>query len=377
MNFYHKKKIILVSRCAWTLYNYRAGMMRSLKQADYSVLGGGSGGDGFEPKIIDLGIPFTHLPIEKKGVNPLADLKLIYRIWRWYRKEKPDIVHHFTIKPVIYGSLAARLAGVPKIVNTVTGLGYVFTGDNVTLSRILVRHMFRAGIKFADFTFFQNPDDRQYLTGGSSLGRRTEVLPGSGVDCEHFKPVIDPPDKINGAGTFLLVARMLKEKGIYEFIEAARDVRSTAPHACFQLLGEPDVRNPNAVPRKELDHWQRAGIVKWFGAVEDVRPVIAAADVVVLPSYYREGIPRSLLESAAMGKPIITTDAVGCREAVDHGKTGLLVPAKNVPALVQAMKWMLEHREQWLKMGMAGRQKIEKQFDEKVVIDRIMREYQK
>jgi glycosyltransferase involved in cell wall biosynthesis len=235
--------------------------------------------------------------------------------------------------------------------------------------------MFRAGIKFADFTFFQNTDDRQYLTGGSSLSRRTDVLPGSGVDCEHFKPTNNPPGKVNEAATFLLVARMLKEKGIYEFIEAARDVHSTATHTCFQLLGDPDVRNPNAVPREDLDFWQQAGIVKWFGAVEDVRPVIAAADVVVLPSYYREGLPRSLLEAAAMGKPIITTDAVGCREAVDHGKTGLLVPAKDVAALVQAMKWMLEHREQWVKMGMAGRQKVEKQFDEKVVIDRIMREY--
>ncbi|MCP4626927.1 MAG: glycosyltransferase family 4 protein [bacterium] len=377
MNSYYQKKIILVSRCAWTLYNYRAGMIRSLKQADYSVLGGGSGGDGFESKISDLGVPFTHLPIEKKGVNPLADLKLIYRLWHWYRKEKPDIVHHFTIKPVIYGSLAARLAGVPKIVNTVTGLGYVFTGDNVSLSRIFVRQMFRAGIKSANFTFFQNTDDRQYLIGGSSLRLRTDVLPGSGVDCHHFKPENEPSVKVNGAATFLLVARMLKEKGIYEFVEAARDVQRRSPQIRFQLLGDRDVRNPNVIPREDLNRWQEAGIVKWFGAVEDVRPFLAAADVVVLPSYYREGIPRSLLEAAAMGKPIITTDAVGCREAVDHRKTGLLVPAKDVSALVQAMEWMLEHREQRLKMGMAGRRKVEKQFDEKVVIDRIMREYKK
>jgi glycosyltransferase involved in cell wall biosynthesis len=170
---------------------------------------------------------------------------------------------------------------------------------------------------------------------------------------------------------------MVKEKGIYEFVAAARDVHRTAPQVCFQLLGDPDVRNPNVIPREDLERWQQAGIVKWFGAVEDVRLILAAADVVVLPSYYREGIPRSLLEAAAMGKPIITTDAVGCREAVDHGKTGLLVPAKDVPALVQAMEWMLEHREQRVKMGMAGRRKVEKQFDEKVVIDRIMREYKK
>jgi glycosyltransferase involved in cell wall biosynthesis len=201
------------------------------------------------------------------------------------------------------------------------------------------------------------------------------VLPGSGVDCDHFKPANNPPVKVNGAATFLLVARMVKEKGIYEFVEAARGIRRTAPHARFQLLGERDVRNPNAVSKADLERWQQAGIVKWFGAVEDVRQFLAAADVVVLPSYYREGIPRSLLEAAAMGKPIITTDAVGCREAVDHGKTGLLVPPRDVAALVRAMEWMLDNREQWVKMGMAGRRKVEKKFDEKVVINRIMQEY--
>jgi glycosyltransferase involved in cell wall biosynthesis len=372
-----EKKIILVSRCAWTLYNFRAGMMRALKKAEYTVLGGGSGGDGYEPKIAALGISFKQLPVKKRGMNPFADLKLFFRLWRWYRSERPDIVHHFTIKPVIYGSMAARLAGVPKIVNTVTGLGYVFTGNNVALSRILVRQMFRAGLKCADFTFFQNSDDRQYLVGESARWCKADVLPGSGVDCDRFVPASIPAVADKTAVTFLLVARMLKDKGLYEFVQAAQAVRQTVSQARFQLLGDRDDSNPNVIPRMDLARWQQEGILEWFGAVEDVRPFLAAADVVVLPSYYREGVPRSLLEAAAMGKPIITTDAVGCREAVDHRKTGLLVPAKDVAALVQAMEWMLEHREQRLKMGMAGRRKVEKQFDEQVVIDRIMREYKK
>ena len=372
-----KKKIILVSRCAWTLYNFRAGMIRALKQAEYKVLGGGSGGDGFEPKILALGVTFTHLPIQKKGMNPLADLKLFYRLWHWYRSERPDIVHHFTIKPVIYGSLAARLAGIPKIVNTVTGLGYVFTGNNATASRMVVRQMFRAGIKCADFTFFQNSDDRQYLMGGSSRWRKTGMLPGSGVDCERFKPASTPAVDDDAAVTFLLVSRMLKDKGIYEFAEAARTVRRIAPLVRFQLLGGRDERNPNVIPRADLDRLQQAGILEWFGAVEDVRPILAAADVVVLPSYYREGIPRSLLEAAAMGKPIITTDSIGCRETVDHQRTGLLVPAKDVAALVRAMQWMLEHRQQRQNMGKAGRRKVEEQFDEQIVVDRILMEYKK
>ena len=372
-----QKKIILVSRCAWTLYNFRAGMIRALQQAEYTVVGGGSGGDGYEPKISALGIAFKRLPVKKKGMNPLADLKLFYRLWRWYRSERPEIVHHFTIKPVIYGSLAARLAGVPKIFNTVTGLGYVFTGNNVVPSRILVRQMFRAGIKCADFTFFQNSDDRQYLIEESSGWHNTDLLPGSGVDCKRFVPVSIPTVADSAAVTFLLVARMLKEKGIYEFAEAARVMRQKPSQTRFQLLGDRDESNPNVIPRRDLDRWQQDGILEWLGAVEDVRPVLAAADVVVLPSYYREGTPRSLLEAAAMGKPIITTDCIGCRETVDHQRTGLLVPAKDVAALIRAMQWMLEHRQQRQNMGKAGRHKVEKQFDEQMVIDRILKEYKR
>jgi len=372
-----KPKIILVSRCSWTLYNFRAGMMRALKQAGYTVLGGGSGGDGFEPKISALGVTFTHLPIKKKGMNPLADLKLFYRLWRWYRSERPDIVHHFTIKPVIYGSLAARLTGVPKIINTVTGLGYVFTGDNVTVFRAAVRQMFRAGIKCADFTFFQNSDDRQYLIGGSSWWQKTDVLPGSGVDCQHFKPAYKPSADDKATVTFLLVARMLKDKGIYQFVEAARTMRRISPRARFQLLGGRDERNPNVIPSRDLERWQKDGILEWLGVVEDVRPVLAEADVVVLPSYYREGIPRSLLEAAAMSKPIITTDCIGCRETVDHQKTGLLIPPKDVTALIQAMQWMLDHPRQLPIMGEAGRHKIEREFDEDIVIDRVLKEYKR
>jgi glycosyltransferase involved in cell wall biosynthesis len=257
-----KKKIILVSRCAWTLYNFRAGMMRALKKAEYTVLGGGSGGDGYEPKISALGVSFKRLPVKKKGLNPLSDIKLFFLLWRWYRNEKPAIVHHFTIKPVIYGSLAARLAGVPKIVNTITGLGYVFTGNNITLIRLLVRYMFRVGIFCADFTFFQNSDDRQYLIGDSQRRQNTDVLPGSGVDCERFTPSDLQDTGENSTVTFLLVARLLKEKGIYEFAEAAGKMRKMSLTLRFQLLGERDQSNPNVIPGRDLDRWQQQGILE-------------------------------------------------------------------------------------------------------------------
>jgi len=351
-------------------------MIRALMRDNFKVLGGGSGGDGYEPKVSDLGVRFKSLPIKKKGLNPLSDLRLFYLLWRWYRNEKPAIVHHFTIKPVIYGSLAARLAGVPKIVNTVTGLGYVFTGNNVTLIRLLVRQLFRLGIFCADFTFFQNSEDRRYLVGDDHRWQNTDLLPGSGVDCERFAPV-DPPENGNrSAVRFLLVARMLKEKGIYEFAEAAGKLREISSQVHFQMLGERDKSNPNVISGQVLNRWQHQGILEWSDAVEDVRPIIAAADVVVLPSYYREGIPRSLLEAAAMGKPVITTDSIGCRETVDHGRSGLLVPARDVDALVSAMTWMIDHPRQRESMGRAGRQKMLEQFDERIVINRILAEYQ-
>ena len=350
-------------------------MIRALKQEGYKVLGGGSGGDGFEPKIASLEVAFKHFPIKKPGMNPVSDLGLLYQIWRWYRQERPDIVHHFTIKPVIYGSLAARLAGVPNIFNTVTGLGYVFTEKNASLSRMVVKQMFRVGIRCADFTFFQNADDRLDLLGESSRLLQTDVLSGSGVDCEHFRPVQPQATDAYSRVTFLLVARIVKDKGISEFFQAALAVRKIEPRARFQLLGERDHSNPNVVSAKDLEAWQKDGILEWLGTVEDVRPILAAADVVVLPSYYREGVPRSLLEAAAMGKPIITTDCIGCRETVDHQKTGLLIPPKDVEALVQAMQWMLDHPRQRADMGKAGRRKVEKDFDEKIVIERILEEY--
>ena len=352
-------------------------MMRALKQAQYTVLGAGSGGDGFEPKIAALGVSFKRLPVKKKGFNPLSDLKLLFQLWCWYRNEKPDIVHHFTIKPLVYGSIAARLAGVPKIVNTVTGLGYVFSGNNVTTTRMLVKQMYRAGIRCADFTFFQNSDDRIYLMGNSSRRSRTDLLAGSGVDCDRFVPDRQLPKDNGSTITFILVARMLKDKGVYEFVNAARAMRQKDVSARFQLLGGRDDSNPNVIPAEDLKNWQQDGILEWLGEVEDVRPYLARADVVVLPSYYREGIPRSLLEAAAMGKPIITTDSIGCRETVDHHRTGLLVPARNVEELVCAMEWMINHPRQRHIMGKAGRRKIEEQFNEKDVINRILVEYQK
>jgi glycosyltransferase involved in cell wall biosynthesis len=351
--------------------------MQTLRQRGYTVMSGGGAGDGFEARIEALGVPFIPLPVDKKGINPGADMRLLSILYRWYRREKPDIVHHFTIKPVIYGSIAARLAGVPQIVNTVTGLGFVFMEENMAWLRRLVEWQYRLALACAHFTFFQNPDDfRLFLTRRLVRPQRAGLLPGSGVDCALFAPRAEPTHASSVCTpSFLMVARLLREKGVYEFVEAARLVKQHYPEARFQLLGRRDERNPTVVSEAELKEWQAEGVVTWLGEVLDVRPFLAKAHVVVLPSY-REGTPRSLLEGAAMGKPLITTDAVGCREVVQDGVNGLLVPVKDAKALAQAMMRMIAHPAMQECMGRAGRQKVEREFDERMVLEKIVQVYE-
>jgi len=370
------KKIILVSRCAWTLYNFRAGLLRALKNEGHIVMGGGAGGDGFEKYILDLGIPFVALPVDKHVINPSADLKLFWTLYRLYRIEQPAVVHHFTIKPVIYGSIAARLAGVPRIVNTVTGLGQAFVQDDSLWLRHVVQWLYSIALACAHFTFFQNRDDLDYfISYGLVQRQKAGLLPGSGVDCSFFSPSFSSfrsPDK---PVTFLMVARLLRVKGVEEFVEAARLVKKKFPTSQFQLLGPRDERNPTVVSVSELARWQDEGVVRWLGETTDVRPVIAQADVVTLPSYYREGTPRALLEAAAMAKPIITTENVGCREVVENGVNGYLVPVKDVKALAEAMIRLIQDPALRERMGKAGRAKVEQEFEERSVIKTVMAAY--
>jgi glycosyltransferase involved in cell wall biosynthesis len=372
------KKIILVSRCAWTLYNFRAGLLRALKNKGHHIIAGGAGGDGFEKYIIDLGIPFIALPINKHVINPWADLKLFWSLYRLYHSERPTVVHHFTIKPVIYGSIAARLAGVPRIVNTVTGLGQVFVQDNTLWLWYLVKWLYSIALACAHFTFFQNRDDLDYFIGYGLIKRRKAgLLPGSGVDCSFFTPASVSVRSHDEPVTFLMVARLLRVKGVEEFVEAARQVKERFPTTQFQLLGPRDERNPTVISISDLARWQSEGVVQWLGETFDVRPVLAQADVITLPSYYREGTPRALLEAAAMAKPIITTENVGCREVVEDGVNGLLVPVKDAKSLAEAMIRLIEDPALRERMGKAGRAKVEREFEERSVIKTVMESYNK
>jgi len=351
-------KVLLVSRCAWTLYNFRAGLMRALLDRGHQVMGGGAAGDGYEPKIEALGVPFQPLSVDKKGINPSADLGLFWALWRWYSGNAPT---SSTTSPSSPSSMAAwphGWLGCPAwSTQSITGLGYVFT-DGAPWLRRLVEGMYGLALRSAHLTFFQNRDDeRLFLERRVVEPSRCALMPGSGVDLTRFSP--QPP---GGSTRFLMVARLLREKGVYEFVEAARLVRQRHPEARFEILGGSDPRNPTAIPEEEACHF--APDVECLGHVEDVRPYLSRADVIVLPSY-REGTPRSLLEAAAMGRPLIATDAVGCREAVEDGVTGLLVPIKNAAALAQAMlkrsrtprcaaAWVRQDGRRWSGSSMSG-----------------------
>lgn len=377
LNKQPSKKIFLVSRCSWTLYNFRSGLIRALLKKNANVTGAGSLGDGYDIEINALGANFKGIPIDKKGINPLTDIKLTLDLYRWYKKEKPNIVHHFTIKPVIYGSIAARLAGINQVVNTITGMGYVFVEKKAKLLRRVVKLLYRISLKCAHYTFFQNQDDLNYFTGYGLIDKeKAGLLPGSGVDCVYFSPIKIPIEQNEKTSRVLvlMVSRLLKDKGVYEFIQSARLVKKTFPHAQFQLLGRRDTRNPNVISEIELNTWINQGIVSWLGEVKDVRPIIAKADIVVLPSY-REGTPRALLEASAMSKPIITTNAVGCRDVVDDQITGLIVPVKNSKALADAILKIIGDFDLRLSMGKAGRTKMKAEFDENIIIDKIFKIY--
>lgn len=357
-------KIALASNTAWNLYNFRGGLIRRLLEEGAAVTVVAPP-DAFSDKLAGMGCEVISLPMDNKGTHPVRDLRTLCYFHSVYRKVRPDVALHFTIKPVIYGSLAARMQGIP-VANTITGLGTAFLREG-WLMRV-VESLYRVSQRWPQRVFFQNHDDRDLFVGrGLVPAEKAERLPGSGVDLERFTPVVYPG---NPAPVFLLVARLLRDKGVVEFVEAARRVRAHHPEARFQLLGPLGVANRTAIPAEEVAGWVAEGVVEYLGETGDVRPALAAADCVVLPSY-REGVPRTLLEGAAMDRPIIATDVPGCREVVAEGENGYLCRAKDAKDLAERMERFIRlPSDARQAMGKAGRAKVEREFDERLVIGR-------
>jgi len=347
--------------------NFRAGLIRALVAAGYEVVAVAPD-DKYAASLKTLGCRFVPLHMENGGTNPVKDTLLAWRFFRLFVQERPDVYLGYTVKPNVYGSLAAHVVSIP-VINNISGLGAVFIkGGGVAR---LVRRLYRLALNRSAKVFFQNPDDRTLFIDGNLVEENvTELLPGSGIDLFRFVPV-----PLGGGGDkvrFLLIARMLRDKGVYEYVEAARRLHERWPQAEFCLLGFLDVQNPAAISHAEMDAWVAEGVINYLGVSDDVRTEIAAADCVVLPSY-REGTPRTLLEAAAMARPIITTNAVGCREVVDDGVNGYLCQVRSAHDLAAKMTKMLSlSASQRTEMGLRGREKVESEFDERIVIGKYL-----
>lgn len=355
-------KIIFFSCISLNLYLFRFGLIKYLQDTGYDITVA-AGYDKYSNKLIKAGVKFINLKINRKGVNPIKDIILFFNIIKIILNEKADVVINYTIKPVIYTSLAGWFLKI-KIINVITGLGYVFIKKSILEK--FVKIFYKIAFIRADKVIFQNKDDLKFfLNKKIVLKEKSGVILSSGVNTAYYAPV--KYNKKNKVVTFLFIGRLLWDKGIREFIESAEIVKKKFPEAKFDILGWLDKGNPSAVSKVYIKEKERSGVINYLGITEDVRDYIGKTDVVVLPSY-REGVPRSLLEAASMEKPLITTDAVGCREVVDNNINGLLVPVKDVKSLSNAIIWMIRNPQKRVKMGKNGRKKMIKEFDEKIVV---------
>ncbi len=357
--------ICLVCNTGFAIYTYRQGVIRMLVARGVRVIVLAPRDRTF-PLLEEMGCECIDLPVASKGTNPLDDLRTLAALYRHYRTIRPSVTFHYTIKANIYGSVAAWLARAPSIAVT-TGLGYVFIQKSRAAS--VAKALYRFAFRFPREVWFLNRDDHTAFLSERLLARpeRAKLLHGEGVDIDHFglTPLPQGDDV-----TFILIGRLLWDKGVGEYVEAARMLRTHYPHAKFQLLGPVGVDNPSAITQADVDGWQSDGVVEYLGEAHDVRPFIAQADCVVLPSY-REGVPRTLMEASAMGRPVVATDVPGCREVVDDGVTGLLCEVRSAQSLADKIARILEmdaHARR--EMGLRGRQKVMAEFDEALVIER-------
>ncbi len=368
-------KIVLFANTEWYLYNFRRSLALALRDAGHDVLLLSPDGP-YGEKLRSLGLRWHPLPMDRRSLNPLREGLLFVHLWRLLRREQPEVVHSFTIKSAVYGSLAARLAGVPARVNAVAGMGYVFISDSLN-ARVL-RPLVRTSLKLAlggrnARLVLQNPDDvALFARAGLVDESQVRMIPGSGVDCSRFLP--DPNRQVELRLRVLLPARLLWDKGLAEYVQAARVMHSQGRPIDFLLAGDPDPGNPAAVPEANVREWVMQGLVQWLGHVDDMPGLLRSVDIVALPSY-REGLPKGLIEAAASGCALVTTDVPGCREVVTHNVDGLLVPVRDGNALAQAIARLQDKPALRARLADAGRRKALAQFDERIVVRETMAVY--
>ena len=353
-------KICIVGALPSSLYNFRGLLLKCLKSANLEVSALASGATAADITAVEqLGAEYIDYPVSRSGLNPKEDFKTFKALQKIFKAQLPDVILAYTIKPIIWGGFAARCVPNCRFYALVTGLGFAFQRGNwkKNLLMKLVVILYKTALKNADKVIFQNPDNKQvFIDLGIVPEHKTAVVNGSGVDVTHFeiKPLPTAPK-------FLLIARLLGDKGIREYVKAANIIKQHYPHAVFQLVG-PEDPSPDGISLAELTSLNQNNSVDYLGATSDVRPFIKDCSIFVLPSYH-EGLPRTVLEAMATGRPILTTDVPGCRETVINGENGWLVEKANVEQLVDKMTWFIENPQEWQRMAQASRAMVEDKFD--------------
>lgn len=370
-------KFVFYANTDWYLYNFRLSTAKRLQADGHEVVMLSPPGD-FGDRFAGLGFRWITLPMDRASLNPLREVLTLRHLVRVLRQEKPDLLHNFTVKCAVYGGAAARLARVPATVNAVAGMGYVFTANDLKARclRPLVRALMRATLDHRrSLLVLQNPDDAEvFRQSRLVIGERIHVIRSSGVDTSRFQP--SSMSGRDGRLRVLLAARLLWEKGIGEYVEAARQLKAQGRDIEFVLAGGPDPGNPRSVPRDQVQRWAEEGVITWLGHVENMPALLATIDVMALPSYYREGVPKSLIEGAAAGLALITTDQPGCREVVTrHGVDGLVVPPRRADALAALVGQLDDDRELLARLGARAREKAIAEFDERAVIQHTLDVY--
>lgn len=376
-NWGRGRKVVLFANTDWYLYNFRRSLAGALRDVGFEVILVSPAGS-YGPRLSELGFRWIAAPMERLSLDPLRELGLLVWLVRLLRSERVSLVHGFTIKCVIYAALAARIAVVKARVSAVAGMGYVFisTSPRAKVLRLVLKPLFKLALSGrASRLIVQNHDDmRIFLQTGLINPARVRLIPGSGVDCERFRPRNHP--RSEGPLRVLLASRLLLDKGLGEYAEAARLLKSQGRDILFLLAGDPDPGNPASIEAPIIQGWEESGLLECLGHVDDMAGLLNTVDVVVLPSY-REGLPKSLIEAAACGLPLVTTDVPGCREVVTDGEDGLLVPVRDAHALAASIARLQDDPELAKSLGRAARAKACEQFDEKQVIARTLAIYRK
>ncbi len=358
-------KIAVVLNTSWNIYNFRRGLVASLIDKGNEVIAIAPK-DTYSDKLEEMGCTYIPVRMDSRGANPLKDFLLILELYGIYKRTRPDVILHYTIKPNIYGTIAASMLGIP-VINNVCGLGTMFLKDNL-VSKVAIT-LYKIAFRFPKKIFFQNKDDRDLFLDKNIVSPQIcDLLPGSGINTEEFRPLNGKQE--GDHFTFLLISRLIYDKGILEYIEAIDRLKREGVNAKFQILGPVDEKHKRGIPARLINHWIDENRIEYLGTTEDVKSYISNADCIVLPSY-REGTPRTLLEAASLAKPIVATDVPGCNNVVRDGKNGFLCKMKDADDLADKMKAMfLLGREKREQMGTFSREFVMKNFDESIVINK-------